>query len=269
MVNLGREIFSATALVSLVGRYTERKRLNLTEFTRLSAQGLREMLSLCPEVTAVFTAADDMITAQELADISRSCPTAKCMLLGREVDEPSFDALHGQYERSKILDLSDPEFSRLTSAGLSELAGLFPELQTAFFKATESLPAPDVQAWGEQSGVQTVLVGEGAISTPVQTQAMQTYRRLLAAQKEVKGAARRQQNLGTAARDEARQAFITASGPSFNLYPRLKPNMNTSNARFSMVMKLSRGCSICRELRSRDAGRGASGVEGGVVPGKA
>ena len=61
VVNLGREIFSATALVSLLGRYTERKRLNLTEFTRLSAQGLREMLSLCPEVTAVFTAAHDMI----------------------------------------------------------------------------------------------------------------------------------------------------------------------------------------------------------------
>ena len=38
VVNLGREIFPATALVSLLGRYTERKRLNLTEFTRLSAQ---------------------------------------------------------------------------------------------------------------------------------------------------------------------------------------------------------------------------------------
>eukprot|EP01048_Picozoa_sp_COSAG05_P016285 COSAG05_NODE_2078_length_3573_cov_13.642694_2_plen_432_part_00 len=219
VVHLGREIFPATALVNLLGSYAETKRLNLAEFVRLSARGLREILSLCPEVTAVFTTADDKITPQELADISASCRTAKCMLLGREVDEPTIDSLHAQYEGSKMLDLAGPEFSRLTAAGLSELAGLFPDLQTAFFRATEPLPAPDVQAWGQQSGVQTVLVGSGAIATPVQTQAMEAYQTLLTAQKNVKDAARQQQDVDTAARDEARQAFITASGADFKLYP--------------------------------------------------
>eukprot|EP01048_Picozoa_sp_COSAG05_P006190 COSAG05_NODE_390_length_10436_cov_15.721196_12_plen_436_part_01 len=125
VVHLGREIFPATALVNLLDSFAETKRLNLTEFTLLSARGLREILSLCPEVTALFTTADDKITPQELADISASCPAAQCMLLGREVDEPTFDALHAQYEGSKMLDLAGPEFSRLTAAGLSELAGLF------------------------------------------------------------------------------------------------------------------------------------------------
>eukprot|EP01046_Picozoa_sp_COSAG06_P060620 COSAG06_NODE_12964_length_1308_cov_0.797353_1_plen_376_part_10 len=99
-------------------------------FARLTDAGFTEISRLCPQVVAVFLAANTKVTTVGL-DAFR-CHGARCLALGCEIARDALLELLLQYKQSHRLDLRDPKFSQLTAKGLAEIYELCPECEAIF-----------------------------------------------------------------------------------------------------------------------------------------
>jgi hypothetical protein len=131
----GRELTRAT-LLRLLRTASQTKRLNLCtdDCNKLTNESMLELAPLCADVgvTEVFTRPDSAVREAGLRAFGAVCSTAKCLLLGHEITEATFDTLCHQYRLQESLNVAGPEFIHLSQAGLSEFPELFPQVAAIF-----------------------------------------------------------------------------------------------------------------------------------------
>ena len=86
------------ALLDLLRQYAQTKRLDLdgSALSGVTPAGLSEISSLCPDVEAIFTRPDSKIDQQALAEFGTRHPSARCVLLGREVSAETYGRMEQQ-----------------------------------------------------------------------------------------------------------------------------------------------------------------------------
>eukprot|EP01047_Picozoa_sp_COSAG01_P019701 COSAG01_NODE_1102_length_11682_cov_11.201848_7_plen_864_part_00 len=135
VAHLGAEI-SPDAYEALVAQYEANKRLDLTgeACSKVTAAGLAELPALFPEVEAIFS-----LLPSFPQEIKSQLPSFTLAHLGAEISPDAYEALVEQYKaNSKRLDMTGEAYSKVTKAGLAEVATLFPETEVLLLRAYQS-----------------------------------------------------------------------------------------------------------------------------------
>ena len=128
----GAEITAETH-TALVTELDSDRTVDLTGpgFSALTDAGfaeLAEIPGLCATMEAVFLGPYSAISAAALESLKAGCHQGKCFELGREISKSTFLRIKTQVSEAS-LDLSGPDFERLTEAGLLELVHAFPDTE--------------------------------------------------------------------------------------------------------------------------------------------
>jgi len=123
-VLLGREI-STTAFIQLRTQALETQRVDLTteDYAQVSSKGLSELGDMFPQLVAVFTS-PSRIRPEVVEAIRPSLPAVRCLGLGREVSADVYETMERQLEETRMLDLTNVQYSAITDVGFAELVNI-------------------------------------------------------------------------------------------------------------------------------------------------
>jgi hypothetical protein len=157
------------AFNALLRQWGAPQRLDLTgpEFMGMTSTALTQLIRLCPHVCpgliSLFVPAS--ISREHHALVRRGLPQLKQLVRGLPI--PAFDALLKQVQSSQ-LDLTGPEFARVTGEGLMDVAPLFPHVEAIFMVAPKrkdagpSFPDGPFCIVNPESGCMLTIHGDGS-----------------------------------------------------------------------------------------------------------